>query len=282
MLKYIYKLFNPGIQKLFLEYPVDMKPRYGYGQAPHQELYRIINQNRQMYKSLLQEVLRHKSTFFEINTKEIEKDPLNPFWNNGFLPGLDMVTIYTLIVHFKPKRYFEIGSGNSTKIAWQAKNHHSRHTKITSVDPMPRSEIDSLADEVIRKPFEQIDLDDILNLQENDILFIDNSHRILPNSDAMVFFMEVLPRLNKGVIVHIHDIFLPYDYPQEMCDRFYSEQYGLAFFLLSNPGKYQTLLPNYFISQDPELSEICNPIWEHKNLHGVEKHGGSYWIKIAE
>jgi hypothetical protein len=94
--------------------------------------------------------------------------------------------------------------------------------------------------------------------------------------------LEILPKLKKGVIVHIHDIYLPYDYPQFMCDRFYSEQYGLAIYLLASPEKYYTILPNYFIYEDEELSDLISPIWNHDNLKGVERHGGSFWLKIAK
>jgi hypothetical protein len=73
---------------------------------------------------------------------------------------------------------------------------------------------------------------------------------------------------------------MPYDYPQFMCDRAYSEQYVLAAFILANPKKYRTILPNYFISEDPKLKTILNPIWEHKSLSGVEQHGGSFWFEI--
>ena len=114
------------------------------------------------------------------------------------------------------------------------------------------------------------------------MVFVDNSHRILPNSDSMVFFLEILPKLKKGVIVHIHDIYLPYDYPQFMCNRFYSEQYGLAMYLLANPKKYDTILPNYFIFEDKEISKQIEPIWDHPNLKGVERHGGSFWLRINE
>ena len=153
----------------------------------------------------------------------------------------------------RPGKYVEIGSGNSTKVAFKAKKDRGLATEIISIDPQPRAEIDELADKVIREPFENIDFSFLHDLKENDILFIDNSHRILPNSDSLVFFLDVLPYLNEGVIVQIHDIYLPYDYPQFMCDRFYSEQYGLAMYLLANPGRYQTILPNYFISEDPVL-----------------------------
>ena len=147
---------------------------------------------------------------------------------------------------------------------------------------MPRAEIDNLANKVIREPFENIDFNILDELEENDILFVDNSHRILPNSDSMVFYLEILKKLKKGVIVHIHDIYLPYDYPQFMCDRFYSEQYGLAMYLLANSKKYEPILPNYFISEDKEISKQIELIWNHPNLKGVERHGGSFWLKINE
>ena len=87
----------------------------------------------------------------------------------------------------------------------------------------------------------------LYGLKASGILFINNSHRVLPNSDVVVLFLEVLPWLAPGVIVHIHDVYLPHDYPKFMCDRGYSEQYFLATFLLANPAKYKTLLTNYFI-----------------------------------
>jgi hypothetical protein len=191
------------------------------------------------------------------------------------------MALYTIIVETKPKRYVEVGSGNSTKVAHKAVMDHVLSTKITSIDPYPRAEIDRLAHEIVRKPFEQIDARWLAELEAGDILFIDNSHRILPNSDAMVFFLETLPALKPGVIVHIHDIYLPYDYPQFMCDRFYSEQYGLAIAVLANPQRYQSIFPAYFISEDAALSASISGIWNHPNTQGVERHGGSFWLKIG-
>jgi len=192
-----------------------------------------------------------------------------------------MVALYGMIRHFKPKKYIEVGSGNSTMAAYKSIRDHRLQTKIISIDPYPRAAIDQLADEVIRRPLE--DLDDynfIGDLEENDMLFIDNSHRALPNSDVTVCFLELIPRLKPGVIVQIHDVYLPYDYPQFMCDRFYSEQYLLATLLIAAPGKFQTLLPNYFISEDENLRSIVAPIWDHPSLSTVERHGGSFWFKI--
>lgn len=282
MIKQLYQFLSPKFQNLFLEYKVALKPRYGHGQPAHPELLKIIDANRATYNSLLNKALSLKEAIWSIQTADKEKVASNPAWNNGFLPGLDIIGIYTLMAAYQPKKYIEIGSGNSTKVAFKAKKEQNLSTEITSIDPMPRAEIDELADKVIRQPFENINLDLLNDLNENDILFVDNSHRILPNSDSMVFYMEILPRLKKGVIVHIHDIYLPYDYPQFMCDRFYSEQYGLAMYLLANPKKYETILPNYFISEDKELTNLIAPIWEHENLKNVERHGGSFWLRINE
>ncbi|MBN1951023.1 MAG: class I SAM-dependent methyltransferase [Bacteroidales bacterium] len=280
MIKSLYKFLSSGYQNLFLEYKVQFKPRYGHGLPPHKEIYSIVNAERDSYEQLLKRALSLKERIWEIKESKDEKDSSKPAWNNGFLPGLDIVAIYTMLSEFKPKKYIEIGSGNSTKVAYKAKSDQNLRTEIISIDPMPRAEIDNLADKVIREPFENIHFNILNELNENDILFVDNSHRILPNSDSMVFYLEILPRLKKGVIVHIHDIYLPYDYPQFMCDRFYSEQYGLAMYLLANPDKFKPILSNYFISEDKDLSYLISPMWSHEHLTGVERHGGSFWLKI--
>ena len=281
-IKEIYMFLSPRFQSLFLEYKVDFKPRYGHGKPAHQDLYKIIDRNRESYKDLINKSLLLKESIWTIKNSDKETDPIKPTWNNGFLPGLDIIGIYTMISVFKPKKYIEIGSGNSTKVAYKTKNDQKLDLEIISIDPVPRAEIDNLANKVIREPFENIDFNILDELEGNDILFVDNSHRILPNSDSMVFYLEILPRLKKGVIVHIHNIYLPYDYPQFMCDRFYSEQYGLAMYLLANSKKYEPILPNYFIFEDKEISKQIEPIWNHPNLKNVERHGGSFWLKINE
>lgn len=279
MFKSIYRFFSPKFQSLFLEYPVKFAPRYGHGKPAHKELYSIINEHRAEYESFLNNTLQFEDNIQKIGKTEPSENHV-PYWNNGFLPGLDIIVLYSMLAQKNPRKYIEVGSGNSTKVATKAKQDNYLQTQIISIDPFPRAEIDNLADHVIRKPFENIDTNFLFELEENDILFIDNSHRILPNSDSMVFFLEILPKLKKGVIVHIHDVYLPYDYPQFMCDRFYSEQYGLAIYLLANPEKYKTLLPNYFVFEDKALSKIVEPFWNHDNLIGVERHGGSYWLQI--
>lgn len=281
MAKQLQRFLSPRYQNLFLENKVKFKPRYGHGMPEHPELYKIIDGNRETYMKLLRKALTYKKNIWTIRDVKTETEQALPRWNNGYLPALDMIGIYTMLSRFKPKRYVEIGSGHSTRVVHKAILEQELSTEFISIDPKPRTEIDQLPNRIIRKPFENNDFDIVNELNEKDILFVDNSHRILPNSDALVFFLEILPRLKRGVIVHIHDIYLPHDYPQFMCDRFYSEQYGLACYLLANPDKYETILPNYYISEDKELSELIEPIWNHENLKDIERHGSSYWIRIA-
>lgn len=281
-IKSVYRFLSPKFQSIHLEYKVTPKPRYGHGNPAHTLLFDLINRNRPLYKDLLESFLKYIERIHEIKDSSNETDENNPTWNNGFLPGLDIVGIYGIIAKYKPVRYIEIGSGNSTKVARKSIIENNLNTEVISIDPFPRANIDHLADKVIREPFENLSDNKFIieSLNENDILFIDNSHRVFPNSDAMICFLELFPFLKKGVIVHIHDIYLPFDYPQFMCDRFYNEQYMLAAFILANPEKFKTILPNYFISEDAELAKIISPIWNHPNLTNVEKHGGSFWLQI--
>lgn len=282
--KAIYRFLSPKFQSVFLEYKVTPQPRYGHGFPPHALLFDLVNSNRQLYQQHLESFLKYADNIQMIKDSKEEKNENNPSWNNGYLPGLDIIGLYGIIANYKPQKYIEIGSGNSTKVARKAIVENNLKTEITSIDPFPRANIDHLADSVIRKPFESLPDNKFIieSLEENDILFIDNSHRVFPNSDSMICFLELIPFLKKGVIVQIHDIYLPYDYPQFMCDRFYNEQYMLAAFLLANPVKYKTILPNYFISEDSELAKTISPIWNHQNLTNVEKHGGSFWFVINE
>lgn len=282
MLRKLAKFFHPRFQTIFLEYKVDFKPRYGHGLPAHPRLLDIIEANRAEYADWMHKILGKSGRIQTIKKLDDERDLSQPGWNNGFLPGLDIMALYTIIAEKKPNRYVEVGSGNSTQVAHKAILDHKLDTRIISIDPFPRSAIDSLADEIIRQPFEAVDTRWLSDLEAGDILFIDNSHRMLPNSDATVFFLEALPALRPGVIVHIHDIYLPYDYPQFMCDRFYTEQYGLAINLLANPQRYHTIFPGYFISEDKALSGVISDIWEHPNLAGVERHGGSFWLEIGQ
>jgi len=260
-----------------LDYPPDSKPRYGYGAPAHPLLAGIIERNRAAYRSRLQSFLQYQEDLVSI--PECSTDSLIPHWHNGFFPGLDAVALYCFMADFRPKRYLEIGSGNSTKFCRYAKTRRQLDTEIISVDPQPRTEVDALCDRVVRRRVEDLDGSLFDQLQAGDTLFIDSSHRVLMNSDVTALFLDILPRLRSGVLVHIHDILLPLDYPIEWAPRFYSEQYLLAAYLLGGE-KFEILLPNTFVTYDPELNRILSPLWSDPRMQCKEPYGASFWMRV--
>jgi hypothetical protein len=259
------------------DYQVISKPRYGFGNPPHPLLYEIINKNRDTYKINLENILEFKEYFQKIPLMAPESS-LSPFWLNEWLPALDAMALYAFLCRYEPKTYLEVGSGNSTKFARTAISNHQLKTKIISLDPHPRAEIDQLCDVVIRQGLEEVDLQIFADLEENDLLFIDNSHRCFMNSDVTVAFLDVLPRLQANVLVHFHDIFLPYDYLPGWEDKYFSEQYLLAAYLLANTDRFHILQPNFFIANDPELIQILTPV-RSPEMQAPGNPGASFWIK---
>jgi len=267
---------------LDLDYPTSANnsPRWGHGKEPHAKLKEIISRQRSDYEQLLQEFLPFKAGFSNISVNPDLSNPGESNLKNDWLPGLDALAIYGMINLYKPKMYLEVGSGYSTKFARRAISDSNSKTKIISIDPHPRAEINKLCDFMIRKPLELVDLGIFDLLGENDILFIDNSHRSFMNSDVTVFFLDILPRLKSGVLVQIHDICLPCDYPPQWDKRYYNEQYLLAAYLLAEGNKFKIILPNYSLTSilSPEFKNI--PGMFFKNKEGVMQGGCSFWIRI--
>lgn len=215
-----------------------------------------------------------------VSLEPVEEAPGAPAWMNPFFSGLDLAALYMFVARGRPRHYMEIGSGWSTKIVRRAADDGDVPVRVTSIDPAPRAEIDALCERVVRRPVEDLDQAIFDELDADDILFVDNSHRVFTNSDAVVTLLEIVPRLRPGVLVHVHDIFLPYDYPPEWSERYYSEQYLVAAMLLAEGPHVRVELPNMFVSADPLLASVLNPLWQGV-LEGVQRHGGSFWLRTA-
>ena len=266
----------------YFDYPGDPRPRYGYGRPAHPQLDAIIRSNAAAYAQQLTQFLTLRECLEKIPLHAQAPESVEPCWMNGWLPGLDAAALYGMVASHRPSRYVEIGSGNSTKFVRRAIKEHDLSTTITSLDPMPRAEIDMICDRVLRKGVETVDLAIFDELQAGDMLFVDNSHRVFMNSDAAVIFLEVLPRLKPGVMVHFHDIMLPLDYPPEWSHRYYSEQYVLAAYLLSGHPNFEILLPNFFVHNEPKLRKILLPLWQSVGVPESATGGGSFWIRTRE
>jgi predicted O-methyltransferase YrrM len=151
---------------------------------------------------------------------------------NDYLSPADAAVLYGVVAALAPKRIVEVGSGYSTRIMRQAAKDAGGSCEITAIDPAPRAEIAPVADRVIRANVVGIEEAPFRALAAGDILFIDGSHYAFNGTDAPFLLLEILPILAPGVVVHVHDIFLPYEYDVLFSSRSYNEQYVLAGLLL--------------------------------------------------
>lgn len=279
-LKRIYFGFNPSDRIIVLDYPVKAKPLYSFNK-PHKQLFEQIAKSDNEFHRLLQSSLKYKTNLQQIKDSSVETNETEPTWNNNYVPALDIIMLYTILKEFTPRQYIEIGSGTTTKTANKARKENNLAFSITCIDPFPRQPIKEIAEKWIDKNIQDVSLDIFQNLSKNDIVFFDGTHTVLPNSDSTWFFLEILPVLPKGVIIEVHDIYLPYDYPQFMCDRYYSENYVLGAVLLANPEKYEIICPNFYISEQKHLAKTIEEYWQHSALQNLEKHGGSFWFRVV-
>jgi len=213
--------------------------------------------------------------------EELKQFPLNKngslryYYNNSSFFAGDAEYLYSIIRLKKPKKIFEIGSGNSTLMALEAikknkANDSNYECKIVCIEPYEMPWLEKTAVEVVRKKVQEMPHSFFDELEENDILFIDSSHVIRPDGDVLFEYLEVLPLLKPGVLIHIHDIFTPADYPFENYERdvvFINEQYLVEAFLSLNKsfriiGAVNYLKTNYI----KELSEKCPMVTETNSM----------------
>src|SRR5207248_1976402 len=186
-----------------------------------------------------------------------------PTWANEFFTGIDAASLYAFVRDRQPQRYLEVGSGHSTRFAARAKRDGDTDTVIISVDPEPRSDIDSLCDEVIRARLEEADLTPFKELESGDIVLFDGSHRVFMNNDVTTFFLDILPRLEPGVLIGVHDITLPEDYFADNATKYWTEQYMLAMALLAaGPERISPVLACHYVCVTPDLKQQLDTMWE--------------------
>lgn len=193
---------------------------------------------------------------------ELTKIPLNPganstfYYGNPNFPEGDAECLYSMIRLKKPNVIIEIGSGFSTMMARLAIDQNKKdnlhyNCRHICIEPYEMAWLDEVAGvEVLRQRVEDVDTSIFSMLNENDILFIDSSHVIRPQSDVLIECLGILPSLNPGVLIHFHDIFTPFDYPDHwLLDevKFWNEQYLLEAFLSCNQ-KFQVILALNFLN----------------------------------
>jgi len=198
------------------------------------------------------------------------------FYNNSAFGRTDASVYYAIIRELQPRHVLEVGGGYSTLLSTQAAIRNGS-TVVDCIEPFPipdlSGDLPGLG-RLIERKVQEVPLEEFERLQAGDILFIDSSHVSRIGSDVNYLVLRVLPRLHDGVLVHIHDIFLPDEYPESWIrdlKLFWSEQYLVHAFLLFNSA-FQVLLSNHKLGRDaPDKVVEAFP-------HCQPPGGGSLWL----
>lgn len=217
-----------------------------------------------------------------------QQDPARFFLINGGYMAVDAQVYFAFIREFKPRRIVEIGAGFSTMLACAAGRLNEEEggsaPRITAVEPYPwdifRQGYPGVS-ELIDKKVQHVERALFTSLEAGDILFIDSSHVIRAGNDVQYEYLEILPRLNPGVLVHIHDISLPKEYPKVYFDRqlYWNEQYLLQAFLAFN-SRFDVVWPgNYMMLKYPHLMLEVFPEIENMRQQYPNSEPTAFWIR---
>lgn len=210
-----------------------------------------------------------------------EKD-VEFYYDNGSYCSGDAEYLYNMIRYFKPKRIIEIGSGNSTLMVRNAIANNILDVadyvcQHICIEPYEKPWLEKIKVELVREKVENLDLSFFQKLETNDILFIDSSHIIRPQGDVLFEYLELLPTLKSGVLVHIHDVFTPKDYLNEWVFKqhlFWNEQYLLEAFLTFNSEFRIIGALNYLTHKYPnEFVDKCPIFAKQKG-----REPGAFWM----
>jgi hypothetical protein len=209
--------------------------------------------------------------------------PWQYHFNNVAFEAVDAEMLYALIRAFRPRRVLEIGSGYSSCVMAQAVRANAAEgvpCEYVAIEPYPNAVLrggipglSRLRDEELQR----IPLAELIDLDENDILFIDSTHVLRIGSDVQYEFLEILPRLRKGVLVHVHDVFLPAEYPREWVmreRRFWNEQYLLQAFLAFNEAFEVVWAGSYMHMRHPDILERT-----FRSYRRDRCWPGSFWMR---
>ena len=256
----------------------DYNPRWGYSKPLSPKLIELFKRDSYSYIEVINGLKKLESNFQKI---PVNFSGSSIGWMGGAMNPIDLAPYYYFVFNRRPKTIVEIGSGISTHFAKRAIDDGQTQSKLLSIDPQPRAEIDRLCDQVIRDGLETLSSFELFeNLEAGDIVFLDGSHRSFMNSDVTVFFMDIVPNLKSGVIIHVHDIFLPYDYPELFKSWYWNEQYLLGTYLLAAANQIKILYPGTFVYKDAQLGESLKA--QTVNVDGVLpgnfQNSGSFWF----
>lgn len=204
------------------------------------------------------------------------------YMNDQFSYG-DAAALYAMLTIHRPKRFVEIGSGFSSALALDTRTLENLGTHFTFIEPFPgrlnnllRPDDHSVV-EVIEQKVQYVSLDVFSALEPGDVLFIDSSHVVKTGSDVCFELLEILPILNRGVIVGIHDMFYPFEYPRSWCldeNRGWTELYMVRALLTFSVRYRIRFFNHYFGLRHHDLASDPSVMF-HKNF------GGTLWLDVV-
>jgi len=197
---------------------------------------------------------------------------VNYNYSNGFFETVDAEIAYCMVRHYKPSRIVEVGGGYSSRVMAAALDLNLKldgvRGELITIDPYPdRFPQKALNERVhlITETIQNVDLGLFLSLQDGDFLFLDSSHVVGIGSDVVREYLEIIPRVAPGVLIHAHDIFIPADYPRDAVLHnlaFWSEQYLLQALMMSNPNFAVLWGSSFMQSRATAALENAFPQWQ--------------------
>lgn len=257
----------------------DYRARWGYSKPLLAPIHGWCEAGSPRFEDILLAMSRSVENLRMLPQRFLDENLPTPSWLDTPVCAFDALALYTLVNQYRPRTYLEIGSGISTCFAHRARVDYDLPTRIVSIDPEPRARVDAICDDIVRAGLETVDLAIFDSLEANDIVFFDGSHRSFMNSDVTVFMVEVLPRLKPGVIVHVHDVVLPWDYPDSFGTWYWNEQYLLAVYLIGNMKRVDPIFPTAFVCRDKRFDRhFSRPLIDLGDHNDSWRGGGSMWF----
>lgn len=226
-----------------------------------------------------------KTYFQSVPFTDELQDGYRYYFVNKYFIHADATTLYCMMRHFRPKQIIEAGSGFSSAVMLDTNERFlNQSVKFTFIEPYPErlysllTPADRLKTTIFEKTLQDIPVEYFEQLEENDILFIDSTHVSKTGSDVNYFLFEIFPRLRPGVIIHVHDVFYPFEYPKAWVidgnGRFgWNEAYILRAFLMYQ-DKFEILFHNDFL-------QTFHADWLTQNMptYATRGRGSSIWLR---
>jgi len=235
-------LLGLGKRGFFLPY------RYADGLAaagarkPYEAVEALFRSRAPRLIDMLERIERHASALEALGADA----PPAPRWTQDWFPRLDAAAAYAIVRDFAPRTIVEIGSGHSTRFMARAIEDGGLRTELVAIDRAPRAAIRGLPLRFLETTLDGAPPDIFAAIGPGDILFVDSSHILMPGSDVDAILNRLVPALPTGALIHVHDIFLPEDYPSDWDWRGYNEQNAIAPMILG--GGYEVLFASRYVA----------------------------------